>query len=166
MVVISTGPMPRPVWLICLALAGLLPAVDVAVAIVNRRVMRDIGTNVLPGLALRNGIPVSLRTVPVLLTTAGTLAEQIERLEIHHLASPEGELYYALLSDWTDSPKEHVDGDEALLCAAATGIGRLNRKYPDGGGNPRFLLLHRRRMWNSEEASGWAGSASAASFTS
>jgi cyclic beta-1,2-glucan synthetase len=121
--------------------------------------MRDIGANVLPGLALRNGIPASLRTVvavPVLLTTASTLAEQIERLEIHHLASPEGELYYALLSDWTDSPTEHVDGDEALLAAAAMGVGQLNRKYPGSGGNARFLLLHRRRTWNGEEGQ-WMG---------
>lgn len=159
MLALSTGSTPRPVLLICLALAGLLPAVDVAVAIVNRRVMRDIGANVLPGLALRNGIPASLRTVvavPVLLTTASTLAEQIERLEIHHLASPEGELYYALLSDWTDSPTEHVDGDEALLAAAAMGVGQLNRKYPGSGGNARFLLLHRRRTWNGEEGQ-WMG---------
>ncbi|HTR07343.1 MAG TPA: glucoamylase family protein [Paraburkholderia sp.] len=159
MLTFSTGFRTPPVWLICLALAGLLPAVDVAVAIVNRGVMRDIGAIVLPGLALRDGIPASLRTVvavPVLLTSANALAEQIERLEIHHLASPDGELYYALLTDWTDSPTEHVEGDEALLGAAAMGIGQLNRQYPGSGDTPRFLLLHRRRTWNGEEGQ-WMG---------
>jgi cyclic beta-1,2-glucan synthetase len=159
MLAFSAGFTTPPVWLICLALAGLLPAIEVAVAIVNRSVMRDVGAIVLPGLALRNGIPASQRTVvtvPALLTTASAVAEQIERLEIHHLASPEGELYFALLTDWTDAPAERVDGDEALLSAAATGIARLNRQYPGGVGGLRFLLLHRRRTWNDEEGK-WMG---------
>ena len=32
----------------------------------------------------------------------------MERLEIHHLASPEGDLHFALLSDWTDADAESV----------------------------------------------------------
>ena len=59
--------------------------------------------------------------VPTLLTTQAALEEQIERLEIHHLASPEGDLHFALLSDWTDAATEHADGDDALLDAAAAG---------------------------------------------
>ena len=44
--------------------------------------------------------------VPALLTTRAALEEQIERLEIHYLASPDGDLYFALLSDWTDASTE------------------------------------------------------------
>jgi len=150
---------PHAGWLIWLGAAGLLPAVDVAVAIVNRGVMRDVGAIVLPGLALRDGIPAALRTVvavPTLLTTPAAVAEQVERLEIHHLASPGGELYYALLSDWPDSPTAEADGDDGLLAAAAAGIARLNRLYPGARGGERFLLLHRRRTWNGEEGQ-WMG---------
>jgi cyclic beta-1,2-glucan synthetase len=153
------GLVPRAGWLVWLGFAGLLPAVDVAVAIVNRGVMRDVGAIVLPGLALRDGIPAALRTivaVPTLLTTPGAVAEQVERLEVHHLASPEGELYYALLSDWTDSPTAEADGDDALLAAAAAGIARLNRLYAGGLDGERFLLLHRRRTWNAAERQ-WMG---------
>ena len=32
--------------------------------------------------------------------------EQIERLEVHYLANPDGDLRFALLSDWTDAPAE------------------------------------------------------------
>ncbi len=159
MIEFSAGFATPRVWLICLSLAGLLPAVDVAVAIVNRSVMRDVGAIVLPGLALRNGIPARQCTVvavPALLTTASTVAEQIECLEIHHLASPEGELYFALLTDWTDAPAERVEGDEALLSVAVAGIARLNRQYRGGARGPRFLLLHRRRTWNDEEGQ-WMG---------
>ena len=46
--------------------------------------------------------------VPALLTTRAALEDQIDRLEIHYLASPDGELYFALLSDWTDAPTENT----------------------------------------------------------
>ena len=80
-------------WLGLLALLGLIPAIDAAMALVNRGVMREFGATILPGLELRDGVPAHLRTVvavPILLTTPAALEEQIERLEIHHLASPEG----------------------------------------------------------------------------
>ena len=80
----------------------------------------------------------------------------IERLEIHHLASPEGELHFALLSDWTDAATETVEGDDALLEAAAAGIARLNRRYGPAAGGDRFLLFHRRRVWNEGQRR-WIG---------
>ncbi len=146
-------------WLGLLALLGLIPAIDVAMALVNRGVSREFGATILPGLELRGGVPASLRTmvaVPVLLTTRAAIEEQIERLEIHHLASPEGELYFALLSDWTDAASECLEGDSALLAAAAAGIARLNRRYGPAAGGDRFLLLHRRRIWNDGQKR-WIG---------
>ena len=53
--------------------------------------------------------------MPTLLTTRGAIEEHIDRLEIHYLASPDDELYFALLSDWIDSPAAHTAGDTALL---------------------------------------------------
>ena len=44
--------------------------------------------------------------VPTLLTTRAELEEQIERLEVHYLASEDGDLRFALLSDWADSSTE------------------------------------------------------------
>ena len=89
-----------------LALLGLIPAVDVAVALVNRAVTRGFGATMLPGLALRDGVPAHLRTmvvVPTLLTTPESIETQIERLEVHYLAASHGEVHFALLSDWTDA---------------------------------------------------------------
>ncbi len=146
-------------WLALLAALGLIPSIDVAMALVNRGVTRGVGATILPGLELRDGVPSHLRTmvaVPILLTTQAALEEQIERLEIHHLASPEGELYFALLSDWTDAAAETVPGDDELLQAAAAGIARLNRRYGPAAGGDRFLLFHRRRVWN-EGQKRWIG---------
>jgi cyclic beta-1,2-glucan synthetase len=142
-----------------LVLLALVPASDAAVALVNRHVTNQFGATVLPGLELRDGVPASLRTlvaVPMLLTTQAAIEEQIERLEVHHLASPEDDLCFALLSDWTDAATESAPGDEALLGAAAEGIARLNRRYPAASDGARFLLLHRRRVWNAGEGK-WIG---------
>ncbi len=146
-------------WLAPLALLGLIPSVDAAMAFVNRGVTKGFGASILPGLELAGGVPAHLRTVvavPILLTTQAALEEQIERLEIHFLASPEGEFHFALLSDWTDAATETVAGDGALLDAAAAGIARLNRRHGRAPGGERFLLLHRRRVWN-EGQKRWIG---------
>ncbi len=142
-----------------LGVLGAIPAIDAAVALVNRGVNLGFAATLLPALELREGVPSHLRTlvaVPTLLTTLEAVEEQIERLEIHHLASPEGDLHFALVSDWTDAANEYADGDAALVAAAAEGVARLNRRYGPAPGGARFLLLHRRRVWNEGEAR-WIG---------
>ena len=148
-----------PLWLGVLGILGAVPAIDAAVALVNRGVTRGLGATLLPALELRDGVPAYLRTivaVPTMLTTTEAIAEQIERMEVHHLASPEGDLHFALLSDWVDAPTEHVDGDATLLATAIAGIARLNRRYGPAPGGDRFILLHRKRVWNAGEAR-WIG---------
>jgi cyclic beta-1,2-glucan glucanotransferase len=145
--------------LFLLALLALVPALDAAVAFVNRGVTNRFGPKILPGLELRDGVPSGLRTmvvVPTLLTTRAELEEQIERLEVHHLTSPDGDLRFALLSDWTDSATENAQGDDELLGAAAEGVARLNRRHGAAPDGDRFLLLHRRRVWNEGEGK-WIG---------
>ena len=147
------------VQLLVLALLGAVPATDVGVAIVNRIVSACVPALPLPGLALREGVPESLRTlvaVPTLLTSKDSIADQIERLEIHHLACPEGDLHFALLSDWTDGEAEHADGDADLAAFARQGVEALNERYGPAPAGPRFLLLHRRRVWNASERC-WIG---------
>ncbi len=148
-----------PLWLSMLSILGAIPAIDAAVALVNRGVTRGFGPTLLPALELRSGVPAPLRTVvavPTLLTTEAAIEAQIERLEIHHLASPGGDLHFALISDWVDAETEHVDGDMTLLERAITGIARLNQRYAPAAGGARFLLLHRKRIWNDGEAR-WIG---------
>jgi cyclic beta-1,2-glucan synthetase len=150
-------------WLLLLGCTSLVPASDAAVACVNRFSMWALGATALPALDLADGIAPSLRTmvvVPALLTSLDAVVELVARLEIHHLASPDRELRFALLSDWTDSPSEHADGDAALLQSAIHRIEQLNERYPDksdsGPAGDRFFVLHRRRVWNAGEAC-WMG---------
>ena len=146
-------------WLGLLALLGMVPAIDAAIALVNRAITRGRGATILPGLSLRGGIPPDLRTVvvmPTLLTTRAAIEQHIERLEIHYLASADGELHFALLSDWTDAPAEHTAEDAGLLDIAIEGIARLNHRHGAGLAGDRFVLLHRRRVW-SEGQKQWMG---------
>ena len=132
-----------------------LRAEDLAVALVNRAVMAVLGPLSLPRLELRDGVPPGLRTlvvVPTLLTSEADIEEQVGRLEIHFLANPAGDLHFALLSDWVDAPTEAMPEDEQLLAAARDGIARLNaRNGPAPPAGSRFLLLHRKRLWNAGE---------------
>jgi cyclic beta-1,2-glucan synthetase len=146
-------------WLFLLAILGLVPAIDVAVALVNDIVTRGVGATLLPALDLRKGIPEELRTlvvVPTLLTSLENINELVGRLEIHYLASAQGEVYFALLSDWADAADEHAASDDELLSAAKTGITQLNQRYGPGSTGDRFLLLHRRRVWTQSEKR-WIG---------
>jgi cyclic beta-1,2-glucan synthetase len=144
-----------PAVLLVLALLALVPASDLAIALVNRSVGSLVPPRVFPRLELRDGAPPALRTmvvVPTLLTDPVEAVEQVERLEIHYLANPDGDLLFALLSDWTDAPTEEVPGDQETLAAARETIGRLNRQHgPAPGGGARFMIFHRRRLWNESE---------------
>jgi cyclic beta-1,2-glucan synthetase len=145
--------------LLMLALLGVAPASDAAVALVNRGVTNAFGARTLPAMELGDGVPASLRTivvVPTLLTTRAELEEQIERLEVHYLSSQDGDLRFALLSDWTDCTTQNASDDDELLGAAAEGIARLNQRHGSAPEGARFLLLHRRRIWNEGQGK-WIG---------
>jgi cyclic beta-1,2-glucan synthetase len=148
------------VTLLVLGLVAAFPASDLAIALLNRGVTALLTPSALPRLELRDGVPPPLRTmivVPTLLTRQAEVEEQVERLEVHYLANSDGDLRFAILSDWTDAPAENVPGDEEILATAREGIARLNRRHamPEGGGE-RFFLLHRRRLWNESEQT-WMG---------
>ena len=85
---------------------ALLPASEIATALVNRAVTWSFGATILPGLELADGVPDKLRTlvaIPTLLTSEADLIEQIERLEVHHLAGTGGDITFALLLDGVDA---------------------------------------------------------------
>ena len=146
--------------LFLLGLFAAVPAVDLAVALVNRLAVALLEPRALPKLELRDGVPASLKTmivVPTLLTSQTDIEEQIKQLEVTYLANLDTNIYFALLSDWADAPAETMPGDDELLAVAVEGITRLNRRYgPVGDDGARFFLLHRRRVWNESEGK-WLG---------
>jgi cyclic beta-1,2-glucan synthetase len=157
---LSGDPGAAGAGILFLALLALIPASDLATALVNRIVTNVLGPRPLPRLDLDAGVPSALRTlvvVPTLLTSASDVEAQVGGLEVHYLGNHEGDLRFALLSDWLDAPSEDLPGDEELLATAAAAIDRLNERHGEApGGGARFLLFHRKRSWNEAEGR-WMG---------
>ena len=149
-----------PPYLLLLGILALVPASDLAIALVNRFVTDLLGPRGIPRLELKNGVPEEMRTIvviPTLLAKRSEVQELVAHLEVHYLANPDGCLHYALLSDWPDAPEESLPADDDVLSAAVDGIARLNDLYgPAPGGSLRFLLFHRKRLWNPSEGK-WMG---------
>ena len=143
-----------------LALLALVPASDLASALVQRFVTQLVGPRRLPKLELAEGVPEDARAlvaIPMLLTDEAEVLEVIQRLEVHYLANPDAQLRFALLSDWSDASSESMPDDEVLLATARAAIRELNDRHGSAaGGSDRFWIFHRRRLWNEREGV-WMG---------
>ena len=148
-------------WRLVMAGLALIPVSDIAVILVNRAIAALTHPEELPSLALRDGPSAGLRTlvaIPALLSRPDQVEELVERLEVHYLANPDGELHFALVTDWRDAVEAELADDVELLAAAAQGVAGLNERHgPGPGGADRFLLFHRRRVFNPGEGlyMGW-----------
>jgi cyclic beta-1,2-glucan synthetase len=149
----------EPLYGLILLAAMVVLTIETATGIVNRLMANLVQPALIPALELPEGIPAHLRTlivVPVLLGSEAATAEAIARLEVHHLASRDANIHYALLTDFTDSDTESRDGEDALLATARAQIAYLNARYTGGDAGPRFFFLHRRRQYNPSERC-WMG---------
>ena len=142
------------------AVLMLLPASETVVAVVNRLISESARPRHLPRLALADGIPPEHRVLvvmPCMLSNPLSSRALAHRLHLHHLANPEHEAQFALLSDWADAATEQTPQDSALLSDAAAQLASLNQLYPTHPGQaPRFILLHRQRRF-SESEQAWIG---------
>jgi cyclic beta-1,2-glucan synthetase len=153
------GGEARAVLLVVL-LVGLLPALDLAIAVVNQLVTAVLPPRRLPALDLRTngGIPEPFRTavvVPTLFDNVAAVHDALDHLEVQFLANRQPRLHFAVLSDFTDAAAEACPEDEAIVDAAAERVRSLNDQYA-ADGQDAFYLLHRPRRWNpSQEV--WMG---------
>jgi len=151
-----------PPWMwALLGTALLFPASEAVVAVVNRLISESARPRHLPRLALAQGIPPEHRVlvvVPALLVQRAATQALTRRLELHHLANPEEQAQFALLSDWADCDSAHHPDDSARLDEAVQQLRELNTRYPraQAGQAPRFVLLHRQRAYSDTEQR-WIG---------
>ena len=149
-----------PWWTVLAGLLLVLPASEMAVAVINRLISESSRPIRLPRLALLGGIPDEQRTmvvIPAMLTGLDSGAALAHQLQLHYLANPEEGVQFALLSDWLDADTEHTPEDQPLLDAARDEVERLNGLYPVHPGRPpRFIVLHRKRRF-AESEQRWLG---------
>ena len=143
-----------------------LPALAAAVALVDWLVTLVVSPQSLPELDLSgeqgaHGIPDSCRTlvvVPAMLSSTYEVASLVLQIEQHYLRNPYRNLYFALLTDFSDAHDQHLPGDAALLDQTRAGIAVLNARYggDTGAQDGPFCMFHRERRWNEQEER-WIG---------
>jgi cellobiose phosphorylase len=146
---------PLQLWA---ALLALIPASDLATALVQRLLAIPVRPRRLPRLDLRNGVPANARTlvvVPTILDSVPGVLELLQHLEVQALANLDPHIHFAILGDFRDALSESEPDDGPILDSAAAGIEALNRRYAAGAG-PRFFLFHRQRQHNAREGL-WMG---------
>ncbi len=152
-----------------MALLLLLPASEVAIALVQRLAARFAPPRRLPRLDLSAGIPEDARTlvvVPTLLTSVEGVERQLEHLEVLALGNLDPRVHFAILGDFADAAARDMPGDAAILAAARSGIEALNVAPRRGPGRPVLPLPPRAAVEPGRRAPGWAGSGSAGSSRS
>ncbi|MDO9416651.1 GH36-type glycosyl hydrolase domain-containing protein [Pararhizobium sp.] len=158
-VLVFVAPMDIPTGAkIIMLVLFAVPASEAAMGLFNTLVTFFVTPSRLVGYEFAEGVPKEAGTlvvVPCLISKRDHVDELVRNIEVHYLANPRGEVSFALLSDWVDSPVEETAADLDVLEYAKREIQTLNGRY-DHDGRDRFFLLHRRRLFNEAEGV-WMG---------
>ncbi len=134
-------------------ITGLIGISALIIPLVNLVVTLILPPRVLPRLDFSQGIPDIHRTmvvVPTLLGKPQEIDALLEALEIRYLGNRDPNLFFGLLTDFRDAPKQTLSDDDAMLAHARAAVQTLNDTYRDD--RPCiFYLFHRPRLWNPVE---------------
>ncbi len=136
-------------------LLSLIPLSELSIQFVNLVLTMILPTPLRPKMSFETGIPSEYKTlvvVPMMLLTAESIREEINRLEIRYLANTDPLLMFGLFSDFSDAKSPHTDNDDALLAVAIEELKSLDQKYGEG----KFFLFHRQRTLSKCE-NAWIG---------
>ncbi|MDP3469471.1 MAG: glucoamylase family protein [Daejeonella sp.] len=146
-------------FLILIALLCIAGAAHLAISFTNWLATIWLSPKILPRLDFSKGIPdeyPTLVTIPSMLSSKNEIEESVEALEIRFLANREKNLYFSLLTDFTDADSETMPDDRSFLNLVSERIQQLNEKYNKAGHPDIFYLFHRPRKWNPNEDK-WMG---------
>ncbi len=145
-------------WLWLVGVLCVIAFSELGVAVVNWAATLLATPRALPRLDYSKGIPPSARTlvaVPTMFGSVQAVRDLVEALEVRFLANRDGNLHFALLTDFFDADQATLPQDDALLEAARIEIESLNARHARERGDV-FFLFHRRRTWNPRERT-WMG---------
>ncbi|ULT45162.1 hypothetical protein KRR40_18810 [Niabella defluvii] len=97
----------------------------------------------LPKLDFSGKIPdiySAVVAVPCLISSKAGIEELVSDLEVRYLSNPQKNLYYCLLTDFADAPREKMPQDDELLAYVQEEIHLLNKKYARENDTDRFFL--------------------------
>ncbi len=146
-------------WLLLVvSLLTLLCASQLALSVVNFFATLLVKPNLLPRMDYSRQIPEnasSMVIIPAMLTCIEEIENLVESLEVRFLANRYPNLYFGLITDFTDSSYETIPQDQTLINTAVKRIKELNKKYFRKN-DDLFYLFHRPRKWNAKE-NAWMG---------
>ena len=140
-------------WWVFFTIVGFVSASALVVPIINVLITVTVPPRVLPRLDFSSGIPDEDRTmvvVPTLLSHEDDVASLLEALEIRYLGNRDPNLFFALLTDFSDAPERTQPTDDRLISLARAGVETLNETYGEDHSSI-FYLFHRPRKWNPHE---------------
>ncbi|MBN8548623.1 MAG: cyclic beta 1-2 glucan synthetase, partial [Deltaproteobacteria bacterium] len=146
-------------YLPVVALLFALVASNLAIQLVQWLVTMVVNPTFVPKLDFEKGVDESVRTVVTvhsIFSSREAVQKVIEAIEVRFLANDDPNVSFALLADVGDSDKEDAPGDEAIIEHASELMAALTDRYKEGG-EGRFFLLFRKRLWNPGEGRfmGW-----------
>ncbi len=145
--------------MLALVAAAVLPvAVEGAILLARLFLHPRFPLRVLPKMEFAEAVPDEHRTllvIPTLLRSPEDARRQVAVLAEMAAEHPGPNLRFALLSDFTDAPRQRMSGDREILTAAREAVRRLNARHHSAVGD-RFFVLHRERAWNPDEER-WTG---------
>ncbi|MFH1073507.1 MAG: glucoamylase family protein [Candidatus Firestonebacteria bacterium] len=127
-------------------------------SLVNWLITVFVKPKVLPKLDFSAGIPDEFRTVvavPTMIFSKKNIEALLEKMEIEYFSNKDKNIYFALLTDFSDALSRETEGDNELLFHVKNGIEELNKKYQEER-KSIFFLMHRFRKWNESEKA-WMG---------
>jgi cyclic beta-1,2-glucan synthetase len=137
-----------------IVLLGLLPLSDFAVTNANRIAALLFPARSLLKLDFQHPVEDNHRTLviaPALLTSAASVNELYDRLEVAYLANTDPNIHFGMVGDLRGAKTEHLPGDAAILGAATLRVEELNERYAGEDGRGPFHLFIRARRFNAEE---------------
>ena len=96
----------------------LIPALTIAVDLVNWVVTQVVKPQGLPSMDFSRGLPeecTTLVVIPALLSGPDEVDSLVGQLEQHYLRNPDPGLFFALVTDYMDSPTENQPSDVDLV---------------------------------------------------
>jgi len=148
--------MTWPLWLMALPLVLLVS--QLASNLLSEATTRFRSPMPLPRMDFSSGIPAQFTTmvvIPCLLGSREGINKLLNSLEVCYLGNTTPNLYFALLTDFKDSPTQSSPENDALLHWARAQTQNLNRRYASVE-RPLFFLLHREPQWNEQQGV-WMG---------
>ncbi|MEO6894177.1 MAG: cyclic beta 1-2 glucan synthetase, partial [Ginsengibacter sp.] len=131
----------------------ILSTSQLSISIVNFFATLFIKPRLLPKMDFSRKIPEeesTLVVIPAMLTSKDGAQNLVDELEIRFLANRDDNLYFGLLTDFTDAVEETFLSDHVLIETTRVGIEKLNEKYRRTK-NDLFYLFHRPRKWNAHQ---------------